>query len=64
MKWAGGPEELAVSVGKIEVGESDHAAVDDFGANDWKAEAVAPSQHSFVSGRVDVGEVIEAVVLE
>ena len=64
MKWAGGPDELGASVGKIEEGEADHATTYYFEADDWKAAAVAPSQHSFVSGRVDVGEVIEAVVLE
>ncbi len=55
---------MGVSVGKIEMGKADRATTYYFEADDWKAAAVAPSQHSFVSGRVEVGEVIAAVVLE
>ena len=64
MKWAGGPDELGVSVGKIEMGEADHDTTCYFEADDWKAAAVAQNQHSFVSGRDYDGELIEAVVLE
>lgn len=46
------------------MGEADQAAVDYLGADDWKAEAVAPNQHSIASGWDDDGEVVEAAALE
>lgn len=54
---------MEVGVAEVEESETDHAAVDDFRANDKEAEFIAPDFERFFGRRNSDSEVIEALVL-
>jgi hypothetical protein len=53
-------DQLELRVAKVEVGEADGAAVQDFGADDAKTHAITPDFKRLVGGGNDDGEMIEA----